>query len=57
MDYKELFELINKLPHGCLKDLSEAIQKNKEANPNGVSYEETKAQIEKFKKNLTNEEK
>lgn len=55
MDYKELFELINKLPDGCLRDLSELFQKNKEAYPNEISYEEAKTQIEKFKKDLTKE--
>jgi len=48
MDYKELFKLINDLPDGCLRDLSEIIRKNQEAHPNGYSYEEVKTQIEKF---------
>jgi len=49
MDYKELFELLNNLPDGALKDLSELVRKNKEDNPN-ITYEDAKAQIESFKK-------
>ena len=49
MDYKELLELINKLPDGCLKDLNEIIRKKQESHPNGISYNEAKAQIERFK--------
>jgi hypothetical protein len=47
MDYKELFELINKLPDGALKDLSEVIRKNQKENPN-ITLEQAKAQIERF---------
>jgi len=49
MDYKELFELLNNLPDGALKDLSDLVRKNKEANPN-ITYEDVKTQIESFKK-------
>ena len=49
MDYKELLKIINNLPDGALRDLSDIVRKNKEANPNGVTYEEAKAQIERFK--------
>jgi hypothetical protein len=48
INYKELFKLINDLPDGAVKDLSEIIRKNKEANPNGFTYEQVKTQIEKF---------
>ena len=47
MDYKELFELINKLPDGALKDLSEVIRKNQKENHN-ITLEQEKAQIERF---------
>jgi hypothetical protein len=47
MDYKELFKLINDLPNGALKDLSEIVRKNQEANPN-ITLEDAKAQIERF---------
>ena len=49
MDYKELLKLVNDLPVECLKDLSEIVRKNQEAPPNGVTYEEDKAQVESFK--------
>lgn len=49
MDYKELLNLVNNLPIECLRDLSEIVHKNQEAHPNGVTYEEAKAQIERFK--------
>jgi hypothetical protein len=50
MDYKELLKLLDNLPDGALRDLSEIVRKNQEAHPNGVSYEEAKEQIERFKK-------
>ena len=49
MDYKELLELVNGLSPECLKDLSQIVRKNQEAHPNKVTYEEAKAQIERFK--------
>jgi hypothetical protein len=55
MDYKELFELINNLPDGCIRDLSEIVRKNQETHSNGFTLEKVKTQIENFHGKVINE--